>query len=86
MYLLSTWDVQFRDIETQIKFKLKFISPIPLPLQPSLLQLSHLTDALKLKKLKLYFYTLANYLGCIFEKTLSSFFSIDLYNYTEVCI
>lgn len=46
MYLLSTWDVQFRDIETQIKFKLKFISPIPLPLQPSLLRLSHLTDAL----------------------------------------
>lgn len=46
MYLLSTWDVQFRDTETQIKFKLKFISPIPLPLQPSLLRLSHLTDAL----------------------------------------
>ena len=46
MYLLPTWDVQFRDTVTQIKFKLKFISPIPLPLQPFLLRLSHLTDAL----------------------------------------
>lgn len=45
VYLFPTWDVQFRDTVTQIKFNLKFISPIPLPSQPFLLRLSHLTDA-----------------------------------------
>lgn len=46
MYLLPTWDVQFRDTVTQIKFKTQVHFPIPLPLQPLLLRLNHLIDAL----------------------------------------
>lgn len=47
MYLLPTWDVQFRDTVTQIKFKTQVHFPHTiLPLQPLLLRLSHRTDAL----------------------------------------
>lgn len=43
LLLLPTWDVQFRDTVTQMNFKTQVqFPPLPLPLQPFLLRLSHL--------------------------------------------